>query len=293
VPSVAGEARAWLVLDLPMIAVRGTVVSVDGQPQSGVQITFEDASSGARTTTATDDAGSFELPDLTPGKYTAVAESVEGVSERTGLDVKDGIESQLKLVLNPFKHIPFYVVSSQGPVADAAVQVWIAPGVPRFFTRTDRDGRFEVKLPPGTTEVGLTVGAPGYALKLTRLPISSESDESPNAANTITLGASGGTLVLDLHPPGSALDSSTTPYLVHGGAIEEAGALAGWGTDQPGASGDEPTVVEAIEPGVYALCLLANPAEAAALWLGALPSNRCRTGSVEQGRTLTLTLSPQ
>ena len=83
------------------------------------------------------------------------------VSERTPLEVVDGTESDLKLVLSPSKRIAFYVVSSDGPVEDAAVQVWIAPGVPRSFTRTDRDGRFEVKLPRGTSEVGLTIGAPG------------------------------------------------------------------------------------------------------------------------------------
>ena len=134
----------------------------------------------------------------------------------------------------------------------------------------------------------MTIGAAGYALKLTRLQISSESDPSPNA-NTITLDVSAGRLVLDLEqPPGSAPDSPTTPYLVHEGAIEDAGTLAGWGSDQAGGSGDGPTVIEAIEPGDYALCLLADPADLAALWRGALPSDRCRKGSVDQGRTLTL-----
>src|SRR6185503_4443013 len=100
-----------------------------------------------------------------------------------------------------------------------------------------------------------------------------------------TLGASGGTLMLDLQWPGGAKGGSTTPYLVHDGAIEAAGALPGWGTAHDGASGGGPAVVEAIEPGIYALCL-ADPAELAALWRGALPSDRCITGSVEQGRTL-------
>ena len=286
VPSVAGGATAWLELALPTIAVRGTVVSEEGQPQHGVQVTFEDAGR-ARTDATTDDAGSFELPNLPPGKYTVVAESDEGVSERTTIEVVEGSESELKLILKPSKSIPFYVVSSQGPVADAAVQVWIAPGTPRSFTRTDQDGKFEVKLPTGITEVGLTVGAPGYALKLTRLPISSESDVPPDA-NTITLDASGGTLELNFQPPGRALDSPATPYLVHDGAIEFAGALADWGSNQAGAIGNGSSVVEAIEPGVYALCLLADPSELAALWLGALPPDRCRKGSVERGRTLTL-----
>ncbi len=69
-----------------------------------------------------------------------------------------------------------------------------------------------MNLPSGTTEVGLTVGAQGYALKLTRLPIPSESDESPEA-HTITLDASGATLVLNLPPPGRPLDSSAPPCI--------------------------------------------------------------------------------
>jgi len=273
--SVVGTASPWLELAVPLFAVRGTVVSEGGEAQSGAQVTFEDTRSGARTVTATDDAGGFEVPDLPPGSYTAVAESAAGVSERAALDVAEGTESELQLVLKRSERVAFYVVSSQGPVADAAVQVWSTPGVPRGFARTDRDGRFEAALPPGTTEVGLTVGAPGQALKLTRLPVSDEQ--------TITLGASGGTLVLDLQGPGHAPEGAT-PYLVHDGAIEAAGALAGWGTTTAGGGR---AVVEAIEPGVYALCLV-GPAELAALWRGTLPSDRCRTGSVEPGRTLTL-----
>jgi hypothetical protein len=285
VQPVAGGAETWLDLELPTIAVRGGVVSEDGQPQGGTQVTFED-SSGARSTTATDDAGRFEMPYLPPGKYTAVAHSFEGVSDRTPFEVAEGSESELKLVLSPSERVSFYVVSSQGPVADAAVQVWIKPGVPRAFARTDADGRFEVTLPPGTTEVGLTVGAPGYALKLTRLPISGESDEPPDA-HTVTLDTSAGTLVLKFPLPGRTPDSSATLYLVHNGGIQDARTVAGWGTSQAGTSGNGPAVVEAIEPGAYALCPAADPAQLAALWSGPLPSG-CRTGSVEQDRTLTL-----
>jgi hypothetical protein len=281
VPTLTGGA--WLDLSLPTIAVRGAVRSEEGQPQSSIQVTFE-GSNGFRTTTSTDDAGRFEIPVLSPGRYTAVADSPEGASDRTPFEVTDGSESELSLTIHPSMRIPFYVVSNQGPVSDAAVQVWITPGVPRAFARTDQDGRFEVRLQAGTTEVGLTVGAPGYALKLIRMPVSSESDPSQNA-NTITLAASGGTLVLNLQPPNRAPDTSAAFYLVHNGAIQDARTVAGWGTDQAVASVDGPAVVDAIEPGAYALCLLADPAE---LWQGALPSEHCRTGSVEPGGTLTL-----
>ena len=155
----------------------------------------------------------------------------------------------------------------------------MAPGVPRAFARTDADGRFEAELPPGITEVGVTVGAHGHALKLTRLTVSNEQ--------TVILGASGGRLVLDLQPPGRDGDGSATPYLVHDGAIEAAGALATWAVVTATAGG--PTVIEVIEPGIYGLCL-ASPEELASLWRGLLPSNRCHKGSVEPGGTLTLSL---
>jgi hypothetical protein len=287
VQAVAGGAKAWLELVLPMIAVRGIVVSEDGQPVPNTQVTFED-STGVQTTSVTDEAGVFELPDLSPGKYTAAADSLEGVSDRVPFDVAEGSERELRLILHPSMHVPFEVVSSQTqePISEATVQVWTSPGVPRANVRTDRAGRFEVTLPPGTTEVGLTVGAPDYALRLTRMPVSNASDPSENP-NTITLDASGGTLVLNFPPAGRTLDRPATLYLVHNGAIADARTVAGWGTDQAGTSGDGPAVVDLIEPGVYVLCQV-DPAELPALWLGALPPDRCRKGTLEVGRTLTL-----
>jgi len=284
VPTI-GETSAWLDLTLPLFAVHGTVVSEAGKPQSNVEVTFEEISSGAKASTATDDAGAFELQDLTPGKYTAVAESLDGVSEPTAFQVAEGAESELKLIFNSSERVPFYIISNQGPVADAAVQVWISPGAPHWFTHTDQNGYFEVKLPPGITEVGLTVGTQGYALKMIRLQVS--RDEGNRNANTVTLDTSGGTLVLDLQPPGHVSDSSITPYLVHNGAVETVGTIVGLSTNKTDV-GPGPSVIESIEPGVYSICLVRDPGELSAFWFGASPSNRCRTGSVEQGETSTL-----
>ena len=280
-----GEASAWLDLDLPAVAVHGNVVSPNGKPQRGVEVIFE-GSSGIRTTTSTDDAGRFEMPDLPPGKYTAVADSPDGSSDRTPFHVGEGRGSELLLVLNPFKRVTFYVASSDGPVANAAVQVWIAPGVPRAFAHTDQEGRFEVSLPPGAAEVGLTIGAQGYALKLVRMRVPSESDASAEA-RTITLDTAAGTLVLNYPPAGRASDSFSTLYLVHNGAIQDARTIAGWGSDHAGNNVNGPAVIEAIEPGDYALCLI-DPSNVAALWSGRLPSDRCSKGTVEEDETLTL-----
>lgn len=285
VQPAGGGASTWLDLELPAIAVHGSVVSQDGKPQPGIQVIFEDAS-GARTTTGTDANGRFEMPDLPPGKYIAVADSFDGVSERTSFNVTEAGGRELKLVLNRFKRFPFQVVSSQGPVADAAVQVWITPGVPRAFKRTDQEGHFDVTLPPGTTEVGLTIGAPEYALKLTRVPIS--ASDGPPDAHTITLDTTAATLVLDFQPPGHTPDSSAVFYLVHKGAIQDARTAVGWGTNQAGANDNGPAVVEAIEPGAYALCSITDQAQLAAIWGGGLPPSYCRSGSVEYGGSLTL-----
>ena len=279
-----GGASAWLDLDLPSVAVHGSVVSPEGKPQPSVQVIVEN-STGARTTTGTDNAGNFEMTDLTPGKYTALADSPDGTSDPAQFDVAEGSGSELRLVLNPFKRYSFYVVSNQGPVVDAAVQVWIKPGVPRAFLRTDQDGRFDVNLPPGIKEVGLTIGAQGYALKLIRLPISGESDESAEA-HTITLDTSAGTLMLNFPQPGHPPDDSLL-YLVHNGAIQDARTIAGWGTDQANTGGNSPAVVQAIEPGAYALCAV-EPANVAMLWAGQLPADRCQKGSLDEDETLTL-----
>lgn len=283
-----GETSEWLDLELPMYAVHGTVTSEDGKPQSDAQVTFEEMSTGVGSSTATDDAGAFELQDLPPGQYRAVAESVEGVSARTAFQVVKGAESELKLVLNPSERVSFYLVSSHGPVPDAAVQLWLPPGIPQSFARTDQNGRFEVKLPPGTTQVGLTVAAQGYALKMTRLQISHDSDQTPDA-NTVSLDTAGGTLVVDLQRPGQVSNNPTMAYLSHNGTIEAIGTLVAFSTNQADGTG-ETSAVEMIEPGVYSLCLVGDPAELSALWFGQSQSNRCRTGSVEQGESLTLSL---
>ena len=293
VPTVAAGKTAALDLELPTMPVRGIVVAEDGRPQNGAQVTFVADGSGYQTTTPTDDAGKFEMADLPPGKYNAVAESSYGPSDPTPFAVTDGSESQLKLILHPNLHIPFYVVSKdQEPLSDVTVQVWLAPGVPRALGRTNRDGRFEATLPPGTTEVGLTVGAPDYAIRLVKMPVSStpvanQGDPSQNQ-NTITLDTNGGSLVLNFEPPEGTLDRSTTLYLAHNGALVDARTLAGWGTDQAGANSDGPAEVDAIEPGDYALCVVKDPSQLASLWQGDLPQDLCSMGTVKTGQTLTL-----
>lgn len=290
VPSARGSKTAWLDLDLPAVPVHGIVTSPTGKPEPNVQVTFE-GPAGTRTTTGTDDAGRFEMLDLLAGKYTATAESYDGSSDRVRFEITEGGGSELKLVLTPYKRYSFYVVSPEGPVANATVQVWIAPGMPRAFVHTDENGLFDVSFPPEIAEAGFTVGAPGYATKLTRLAISSGGNEAPEA-RTISLDTTGGTLVLNFHAPGRPVDNSGMLYLVHNRAIQDVRTIAGWGTNQAGlgnnANGSIPVTVDAIEPGDYALCVITDSSQVAAIWSGTLPSDRCSTGRLDADETLTL-----
>jgi hypothetical protein len=274
--------------------VQGTVTSENDQPQSGAQVTFRAAGSGYQTTTSSDSDGSFEMADLPPGKYEAVAQSSYGISELRAFVVSGSSESRLKLILRPYLHIPIHVVSKQKePIYDAIVQVWVAPGVPKAFGRTDQNGLLKVNLPPGTTEVGLTVGADEYAMKLTRMPVLntpavSDGDPSPDQ-NTVTLDTNGGTLVLNFEPPDGLLDRSATLYLVHNGAVADARTLSGWDSGQADANSEGPAEVDGIEPGKYALCVVTAPSQLAVLWQGKVPPESCNAGTLQSGKTLTLT----
>lgn len=292
VPRVPEGKTVPLDLELPNMPVRGVVVSEDGKPQKGAQVTFK-SDGGYQTATSSDDLGSFEMADLSPGRYTATAQSDYGVSDPTPFTVTDTSENKLKLIMHPNLHIPFYVVAKdQEPIADAAVQLWIAPGIPQAFGHTNRDGRYDATLPPGTAEVGLTVGAADYAVNLVKMPVSStpqpnQSDPSQNQ-NSVTLHTDGGSLVLNYEPAEGTLDRSAALYLAHNGTIVDARTLAGWGTDQSGTNENGPAEVELIEPGDYALCVVTDPSQLADLWQGNTPKDRCSSGTVKQGQVLTL-----
>lgn len=294
VPPVANGSKAWLDLELPPMPIRGTVVSEDSRPQSGAQVTFQSLTSGYQTTVAADEMGSFELADLPPGQYRVAAKSSFGSSDPVSLAVVDGLESHLKLILHPNLHIPLYVVDkNQEPIEDATVQVWLPPGVPLTLGHTDRNGRYEATLPPGTTEVGLTVGADDYAITLSKMPVSSTpvaNETDPVAhSNTVTLDTNGGSMILNLEPAEGTLDRSATLYLVHNGSLVDARTLDGWGSSHAGMNSDGPVNVDDIEPGDYALCIVNQPSQLMSLWDGSTPADSCNKGTVKPGQTLTMT----
>ena len=283
---VAGsrDAPAWLDLDLPLVSARGKVLDLEGRPAPGAQVTAEEAATGARRLVLANGDGAFELGALAAGTHTVVAESPAGISEPVPLVVLDGAEQQLELVLKRPVRSAGYVRSDKGPVSGAGVQLWMAPGLPRTFLRTDAAGRFEHGLPHEVTEVGVTVTAPGYATRMSRLAV---GDEEPMV---IVLQAAAGTLILD-SGPASGIDPMAL-VLAHGGGLESVGALVRWAEQAGARATGHRVVLPGLEPGLYALCH-ADPQDLSALWLGnPTAEERCVSGSVPEGGVLQLELAP-
>jgi hypothetical protein len=277
-----GEAAAWLELTLPVVAVRGTVLSEDGDAQRGAVVMAENVATASNIVITTDGDGSFEFVSLPEGSYRVVAEAPTGSSEPATVDVADGVEEDLRLVLRRATRFVGQVTSDEGPVADAGIQIWLPPGVPRTFVRTDAQGRFETSLPPDTSDVALTVIAPGLPIKMTR---ESFGDGEPI---TVPLGSAAGSLILAVPADtGAQAPDSASLYVARSGAVESLGTLATWARLDGGGERGNEVVIPRLEPGIYALCRL-GPQDVPALWGGAVTRERCAQGEVVAGRTLRL-----
>jgi hypothetical protein len=281
IPAATGDAPAWVELALLSSPIRGAVVSSDGRGQPGAQVTAVDVATAAQVLAVANDLGSFELADLPPGSYTVIAESARGFSDRVPLEVREGEEQELVLIVGGPTRFVGRVTSEAGPVGGAAVQAWLPPGVPRSFLRTGADGGWQMEIPRDAGEVGVTVSAPGYALRMARLRVTNDE------VTLIPLSIAAGRLVLAGPEAAGQPEGAGTLLVVHEGAIETVGGLARWVEREGGRVTDGRVVVRRAEPGAYALCRLRDP-EIHAAWLGALPPERCRFGTLAEGGTLTL-----
>jgi hypothetical protein len=284
VVAASKEGPVWLDLVLPLVSARGRVVDLEGRGAPGAEVSAEDIATGTRRVAMANGEGVFELGGLPEGTHKVVAESPDGVSDPVALTVQEGAEQEVELVLKRPVRSAWYVTSDKGPVAGAGVQLWIPPGIPRTFLRTDAAGRFEHGLPPEVTEVGATVIAAGHATRMSRLALGADD---PGA---IVLQAAAGTLVLDVGPT-SGLDPMAL-VLAHGGSLESVGALVRWGEGAGARATGHRVILPGLEPGAYAFCH-ADPEDLSALWLGApMAEGRCASGSLPEGGVLELDLPP-
>jgi carboxypeptidase family protein len=281
VPAARG-GEAWLDLVVPHTGVRGTVLAEDRAPQEGALVLCEGLEEGLGTTVAFSDArGVFDLTGLAAGAYRLSAEGPHGLSDPREVRVGPDDQEELELVLTRRKRLVSGLVRAGGePVALAVVHFWMAPARSRGSALTDAQGRFELALPSGVDEIGLTVGARGYALKMTRVAAS-----GPEPV-VVELERAAGTLVLESLPGGA-----DSVLLAHAGSVQSMDALAAWAAE----NGEEPRadrlVIPAVEPGRYSVCW-ARPRDREAVWAGKGGAGLCRTGQLAADGELSLSPPP-
>ena len=270
---VPGRSTAWVDLELPPVALRGRVVS-EGRPAAGVAVVATHTGPDGASQTATTDAGGwFEFAGLPEGHHQVAADAGDGVSAPAEVDI-GGAPVDVRLALEPTTRLQGRVQVGESPVPSAEIRTWLAPGIQRDSVHASKDGAFLARLPADAAEVGLSVAARGYALKMGRLPV----DAAPI---DVTLDETAGTLVLDT--------PSADVVLVHDGAVETFAFLSRWAAMNGGSTEENRLRIPQVEPGRYTACLVTEE-ELATVWAGVLPQGRCAAGELAAGGELTLSL---
>jgi len=286
-----GKTVAEVELNLPDTWLRGRVVDESDKRVAGAIVNVKTTGSTVepQVQARSDDEGKFEIFGLPAGPLLVGAEAAgDRSSDRITVQLSEGEESaSVVLKVRPQVRITGTLVSATGPVTGGKVKA--APvGVPYFTVRTttsDAQGRFEVFLPPAAREMFLAVAAPGFALRMLRLPVTEKRE--------ITLGVEqmAGTLILESDVP-LATAEPEDPYVVifHKGSLEALPLLSAWAM-MSGETPESPTrsKIPNVEPGDYRACWML-PAEKAGFDLGVVPQGRCADGFVSVNGTVTLKL---
>lgn len=134
--------------------ISGTVVDASGKQVDDAYVELEPQGGGRTQTTWTDASGTFHLPDLGVGTYTAKASSKVHISAASVTVVHDGVHpKRIVLTVEPGGEISGIVVDEAGhPVPEA----WVSGGN-GFGETSDKDGRFVARgLVPEKYEITAT-----------------------------------------------------------------------------------------------------------------------------------------
>ena len=285
-----GSEEALLSLRLPATVVRGVVENEAGAPVAGANVGLEPVAPGKdlQVFVVTDSRGHFEARGLPPGSLRLEAEADPDL--RADIETVEVVEGRLlpplRLVLRKSLIVEGLVGSQVAAVPGAMVKAQPVGfpflGVPA--NTSDSEGRFTLRLPRQTREVHLTVGAPGFALRLLRAAVPEDGPLS------VGLDQASGTLIVESQEtivwvaPGPGL------YVIHGGAFEGLGYLSLWayrnGVDNSGPE-QRRVVIPFLEPGAYTVCRV-DAAARAALDQGVLPAKGCARGQLPANGELTL-----
>ncbi len=286
-----GETRARVEIALPDTRLRGRVVDERRRPVStallDVTPSGDPGNRGMQKLVGPD--GEFEIRGLPEGLAVIEATGREGKSDQMSVLLKEGTDPQvLELVIRKLRRVDGRVLAPSGAVPGATLLFGPAQQeVPAMHFRfTGPEGEFWLEVPEGTREVVYWVSAPGFAFRFGRMPL-----PAPGQPLTVRVDQQGGTLDLDLSPPGS--DPSAGFFvLAHQGGVVSGPWIDNWGTIHGGArrAADRLTW-DGMEPGLYSLCR-ASTATFPALQATGFQGASCVAGVLEPAGDLTLSIPP-
>lgn len=291
VEPLPGKDVAEIELDLADTWLRGRVVDESNKRAAGAIVNVKTAGPQAEPQIQgfSDESGEFEFFGLPPGPVLVGADAgADRSSDRITVQLSEDADPEtVVLKLRQQVRITGTVVSASGPVIGARVKA--APvGVPYFGVRTvtsDAQGRFEVVLPPAAREMFVAVVAPGFALRMLRLPVTKDREI------TVGVDQTAGTLILESEVPHTLAEPEDSYVVIlHKGASEALPLLSAWAI----LSGEVPASstrsrIPNVEPGDYRACWVL-PAERAGFDLGVIPQGRCADGFLSANGELMLKL---
>jgi hypothetical protein len=250
-PSYDADGRARAVITLPNGQITGVVRLEAGTlvTSGWVNVTSADGTEVLMQPRVQAD-GRFILNGLPDGEYSLQAEAVVDKepmqSSLVKASLQEGIGDDVTLTLRRDRTVRGVVASQAAPVVGAAV--FLAPtDVAWLFAAprtTDLNGRFEMFLPNGSSEVDVFVKAAGFTTRLFHTRVGQEEIR-------VRLAQTGGELRLSMPPWSSDDPRAPQPWVIHDGAVVHALMM---GREQ---WGKERVTIDAghVDPGVYSLCL--------------------------------------
>ena len=252
--------EAFVDIQLASTSIEGMVVEESGVPARNALVNVVAPGGDFKQLESSD--GTFSVTGLAPGHYKLTATTREMESDAIEIDVSEASMKQITLVVEPVSRFRGTIRSSFGAVMSAGVFITPAGVDPPVISPipVNAEGRFDVRLPPRTSEVVIAAAAPGFSFRMLRMPVPRDGDAD------IAVDQQGGALVVE--------SDGSPAFIVHNGATLAVNVLAYLaGARRINQNSFE---VPQIEAGTYNLCASAD---------------RCVSGTLARGGRLVLTSS--